>query len=160
MSLDELPLPELRAKYRSELAINRYQLEKASQEQATLFEKWHTYCEKLSAQVAAEEDSLHRLKDRESLKLRSTPEKVLQTKYGLTQGQLKEGAINSIVNLKKEVIIRTKRLLRLKERHNVLKGAVKSAQQRKSMITVLKDLYIASYWDKTTKIGTPVKQRR
>ena len=139
---------ELQDMYRPEIQLNRHRLEKESQKQASIFEKWYSALEDVEADLR---DAMKDLSD-----IRSEVDLIVRSR----DTSLKEGGITSKININKKVKLRTKRVNDIKRYQSKLKGAVESAKQRKSMITVLKDLYVANYWDQATPSGTPMHGRR
>jgi hypothetical protein len=139
---------KLRDLYRHELQVNRHKLERASQQQATVFEKWYSALEDVEGDIRDLNTDLVREKARVNL--------LIRRKFP----SYKEGAINAKIERHKEVIKIVDTINRLKRYQSKLKGAVEAGRQRKSMIQTLKDLYIANYWDKTTSQGTPIHGRR
>lgn len=123
--------------------INRNKLEKCSQEQCTLFEKWYNALEDVEADIADEEARRNRYSDKLELRTRSL------------HPDWKEGHIKAFLSRSSKIRIYNKRLMIMRRYKGRLKGAVESARQRKSMIGVLKDLYTSNYWDKTTVGDTP-----
>ena len=141
-------LLELEDLYRSDLQVNRHRLEVASQEQSTKFEKWYAAMEDVEGDLRDATTSLGRKRTKVGLRIR----KIFPDD--------KEGSITAKIESNKEVKILNKRINQIRRYHGKLKGAVESARQRKSMISVLKDLYVSNYWDKSTKHGTPTHGRR
>lgn len=129
-------LAELKRLYRMDLQVNRHRLEKASQNQAVKFEKWHNAHEEVSADLSDEISKLGRIRGKTDLMIRRV------------YPELKEAGILAKVNLNKNVRKQEKKISMIRRYLGCLKGAVESARQRKSMIQTLKDLYIGNYWDK------------
>ena len=132
----EYTLEELRDMYRRDLQINRHKLEVASQNQGTKFEKWYSALEEISADLADEQIRLTRIRSKVDLMIRRV------------HPDLKETGVLSKVNLNVKVKKQNVKISRIKRYQALLKGAVEMGRQRKSMIQVLKDLYVASYFDK------------
>lgn len=141
-------LSELEQLYRKDLQINRHRLEYASLEQATKFERWYSALEDVEGDVADLKLQLGRARAKVDIRTRN-----ISTK-------LNESGIKSRIALDKDVNGVEKEIRLISRYASKLKGAVEAARQRKSMIVVLKDLYISNYWDKTTECGTPVHGRR
>lgn len=129
-------LSELQELYRMDLSINRHKLEVASQNQGSKFEKWYNAMEEVSADLADEVSKLGRIRGKVDLQIRRL------------HPDLKEAGIAAKVSLNKNVRKQEKKIAEIKRYFGCLKGAVEAARQRKSMIQVLKDLYVASYFDK------------
>jgi len=142
----EYTLEELRGMYRKDLQINRHKLEVASQTQGTKFEKWYSASEEVSADLADEQIRLTRIRSKVDLMIRRV------------HPDLKETGVLSKVNLNVKVKKQNVKISRIKRYQALLKGAVEMGRQRKSMIQTLKDLYVASFWDKTDP--KPAKGRR
>lgn len=148
---------EIEELYRLDLRLNRNRLEVASEEQNTKFESWYSCQEDASADLEDAKHNLSLLRARVDIKIRRAPKEKLIEKYGIAD--LKEGAIKAFIELNPKVVEAQEKVNRLKLVVGKLKGAIESARQRKSMIAVLKDLYVSNFWDKVTKRGTPHKSR-
>lgn len=137
---------DLRTVWISDLQLNRFRLEKAAQTQANKFEKWYSFSEDLSALIKERERIIREKEAHLDLKIRGYSESILEVRYGFTS--LKEAAIKSIIltDSKLQKLRKNKRFLDLIL--GKLKGVLEAARQRKSMIKILTDLYVASYWDK------------
>jgi hypothetical protein len=123
-------------------------LEVAAADQAVRFEKVYSLAEDMTGLLNDEIRSVERLRNRIELSVRhSSP--------GST-----EGAVKAKVASYPALEVALKRVESVRIKVLKLKGIVDAARQRKSMIRTLSDLYIANYWDKTTKLGTPVTARR
>jgi hypothetical protein len=139
---------ELRNLWRNEAHFSRNKLDKASFQQAGLYDKWYQALEDA-------EDDLAEAKLKEG-RVRSKAELGIRNKYP----NYKEGAIKAKVNINKKVI-KAEGVVRKYEKYvRALKGAVAMFNMRKSMIQTLKDLYISNYWSKTSPSGTPLYERR
>lgn len=141
-------LEELEEIYRDDLRFSRNQLEKASQTQHTKFEKWYSALEDIEGDIRDLESKIKRKRAEVSL--------LVHRKYS----DLKVAAIAAKVDVNKDIKTMEQELNLLKRYQGKVKGAVESARQRKSMIQVLKDLYMSNYWDKTTEGGQPIHGRR
>ena len=161
MDVEKLKLmkvSDLESLKRRDLVLNRNQLEKNALEQSTLYDTWSSLAEELAADLKDEEDALSHIKSRIELAVRRSSKQNLMKVYKL--GDAKEGAIKAIVEVNKLVVQCKERVSELKRRYGKAKGAASSFQMRQSMLKVLKDLYVANYWDKTTSSGTPLVKRR
>jgi hypothetical protein len=141
-------IEDLRIMWRSDLSVNRNKLELASLEQASLFDKWYQALEDA-------EDDLAEAKIKEG-RVRSKVELMVRSKYPSD----KEGAIRAKVSIHKQLTKAEKKVLKINRYVRTLKGAVAAFNMRKSMIQTLKDLYISNYWNKTTKGGVPLHERK
>lgn len=142
----ENSVDELRDLYRQDLQLNRHKLERASAEQATLFEKWYAALEDVEADIKDAQGVLKRLRAKVNLQIRNL------------HSDLKEGGIAAKVEINEKVAAKSREILALERYQGRLKGAVEAARQRKSMIQILKDLYVSNYWDKAPTDGKPRKR--
>jgi Zn-dependent M32 family carboxypeptidase len=143
----EHTIPELRDIARHELQVNRYKLERAAQEQQTLFEKWYAALEEVEGDLSDLNVELVRERSRVTL--------IVHRRYP----KYKVNALNAKVEINKMVYKTQKLVNQVKKYRGALKGIVESARQRKSMIQALKDLYIANFWDKAPIHGRKPHKR-
>lgn len=144
----EHTIEELRAMWRNEAAFSRNKLDKASLQQSGLYDRWYQALEDAEDDLAEAKLVEMRIRSRADLEIRK--------RYP----DYKESAVKSKVNINKRVVKSTKEIRHYEKYVRALKGAVAMMGMRKSMLALLKDLYVSNYWNKTTKGGTPVHQRR
>jgi hypothetical protein len=139
----EKTFDDLRTLAREDLKINRHKLDIASEQQCTVFEKWYSILSSVESDIRNQESLLLRERARVGLHVRRQfPE------------LSREGAITSKVSLSKSVGDLEDTLNKMKSYQFELKGIVESARQRKAMIRVLADLYIANYYDSIRPDGS------
>lgn len=160
-SEDDCTIERLRVLWLLELRLNRYHLEKASQRQAVVFEKWNNLCEDLSGLMEDERRKLLKLRNRRNLRIRSESFKpVLKKKYNIVETTLKESTIKSLIDFDESVVRQEKKIGFLKIFYSKIRGVVEASKQRKSSIRILTDLYTSNYFDKMTPKQTSLKARR
>lgn len=152
---DEL---DLRRIWIADLQLNRFKLEKAAQSQSSKFERWYSLSEDLSALIKEKKRIFGKKEAILDLKIRQCTKESLQRKYGLHD--LKESAIRSIIIKDSKIQKLKKNINFLETVYSKLRGVLEAARQRKSMIKILSDLYISSYWDKVDVKEPNIKKRR
>ena len=121
-----------------DVTLNRFRLEKCSEEQPAVFHYW---AEKEAEIKAAKDKADNRLD-----LIKAEVELEIRNNGGEKYGKLTEAKVVAIIETNPDVIKAKKELVEVKEQANLVSAAVRAMEHRKDQIENLTRLWIGSYY--------------
>lgn len=125
--------------YKEDLKVNRFRLEEACEEQAGLYTYW-------SERAAEARSERERLENRLEFVVAQKTSEAYNNPGMLPGGKATEATARAWVNSHPDAESLKEELRQAQKQENILAGAVRGMDTRKSMIEVLQRLYSGQYW--------------
>lgn len=144
----------LRKTYRKELVLDKNNLDEDAEGQHVKLEKWHSLWVEMKDVTLGIDQMVKEKAANLDGEIRSCSTEDLLDMYGIPK--ITESAVHGAVESHKDYIELIKLRREGVKRRDVLVGAVEAFRDRSSMVKVLKDLFVAQYFDRTRDV---VKQK-
>ena len=120
-----------------DVTLNRFRLEKCSEEQPAVFHYWAEKEAEIKAARDKADNRLNLIRAEVELEIRNNAEKY---------GKLTEAKVAALIETNPDVIKVKKELVEVKEQANLVSAAVRAMEHRKDQIENLTRLWISSYY--------------
>ena len=120
-----------------DVTLNRFRLEKCSEEQPAVFHYWAEKEAEIKAARDKADNRLNLIRAEVELEIRNDVEKY---------GKLTEAKVAALIETNPDVIKVKKELVEVKEQANLVSAAVRAMEHRKDQIENLTRLWISSYY--------------